>query len=55
VIPVKRKSRLARKSCGRIGFWKIRKTPDLPPDEILTRLQLRPLDYSKYKRAKNGT
>jgi len=48
-----RRKRLSR--APRLGFWRIKKTGDMPSSELLAQLELRPLDYAKYKRVKNGT
>jgi hypothetical protein len=37
-----------------MGFWRIEKTAELPPADLLARLELRPLDYSRYKRVHDG-
>jgi hypothetical protein len=56
---VRRKSRLKshlrlRGRVRPVGFWKIEKTGSLPPSELLDQLTMRPLDYRKYARTKNG-
>jgi len=48
------KKRLRARRKPRLGYWQIEKTGELPPQEILQRLKLRPLDYGKYARTKNG-
>jgi len=38
----------------KVGFWKIRKTPSIPSEQMLAQLELKPLDYKRYARTKNG-
>jgi hypothetical protein len=38
----------------KVGFWKIRKTPSIPSEQMLAQLKLKPLDYKRYARTKNG-
>jgi hypothetical protein len=45
--------RLGRKHL-KMGYWKVKKTPAIPSEEVLAQLELRPLDYKKYARTKNG-
>ena len=51
---MKRKSRLPRKGKIVKGYFMIPKTSGFPSRGILSRLELKPLDYRKYKRKKNG-
>jgi hypothetical protein len=55
---VRRKSRLKShlrlRGRAKVGFWRIQKTGQLPPSELLDQLHMRPLDYKKYARTKNG-
>jgi hypothetical protein len=47
-----RRKRMRRTGKSKIGYWKIRKEP-FPSKDIIRRLELKPLNISKYREKKD--